>query len=76
MEYNDCTLTDAGAPVNQVGAIVMETVPALTVVPTRQIDTVGVNVALDQDLRTLVNVWWKHSISDAINIIFSQRSYE
>jgi hypothetical protein len=48
----------------------METVPALTVVPARQVDTAGVIVALDQALRTLVNVWGKHSTSDAINIIF------
>lgn len=50
-------LTDAGAPVEQVGAIVMETTSAFTVVPARQVDTAGVVVALNQALCTLVNIW-------------------
>lgn len=74
MEYNDCTLTDAGAPVNQVGAIVMETVPALTVVPARQVDTAGVIVALDQALRTLVNVWGKHTVYLMPSTLFFTKS--
>lgn len=49
-------LTDAGAPVEQVGAIVMETTSAFTVVPARQVDTAGVVVALNQALCTLVNI--------------------
>lgn len=49
-------LTNAGAPIQQVGAIVMETTPALAVVPARQVDTAGVVVALDQALCTLVDI--------------------
>lgn len=51
-----CVLTDAGAPVEQVGAIVMETTSAFTVVPAGQVDTAGVVVALDQALCTLVDI--------------------
>ena len=50
-------LTGTGAAVQQVGAIVMETVSALTVVPAREVDTVGMVVALDQALHTLVDIW-------------------
>ena len=50
-------LTGTGAAVEQVGAVVMVTVSALTVVPAREVDTVGMVVALDQALRTLVNIW-------------------
>lgn len=49
-------LTDAGAPVEQEGAVVMETTPALAVVPAGQVDTAGVVVALDQALCTLVDI--------------------
>lgn len=48
--------TDAGAPIQQVGAIVMETASALAVVPAGQVDTAGVVVALDQALYTLVDI--------------------
>ena len=50
-------LTNAGAPIQQVGAIVMETTSALAVVPAGQVDTAGVVVALDQALCTLVDIW-------------------
>ena len=55
----DCneTPTATGAAVQQVGAIVMETVSALTVVPAREVDTVGVVVTLNQALCTLVDIW-------------------
>lgn len=49
-------LTDAGAPIKQVGPIVMETTSAFTVVPAWQVDTAGVVVALNQTLCTLVDV--------------------
>lgn len=49
-------LTNAGAPIKKVGAIVMETTSAFTVVPARQVDTAGVVVALNQDLCTLINI--------------------
>lgn len=49
-------LTNAGASIQQVGAIVMETVSALAVVPAGQVDTAGVVVALDQTLRTLIDI--------------------
>lgn len=49
-------LTNAGASIQQVGAIVMETTSALAVVPAGQVDTAGVVVALDQALRTLVDI--------------------
>lgn len=52
-----CVLTNAGAPIQQVGAIVMETTSALAVVPAGQVDTAGVVVALDQALCTLVDIW-------------------
>lgn len=51
-----CMLTNAGAPIEQVGAIVMETTSAFTVVPAGQVDTAGVVVALNQALCTLVNI--------------------
>lgn len=51
-----CMLTNAGAPIEQVGAIVMETTSAFTVVPARQVDTAGVVVALNQALCTLVDI--------------------
>lgn len=51
-----CALTDAGAAVEQVGAIVMETTSAFTVVPAGQVDTAGVVVALNQALCTLVDI--------------------
>lgn len=35
----------------------METTSALAVVPAGQVDTAGVVVALDQTLRTLVDIW-------------------
>lgn len=54
-------LTDAGAAVQQVGAIVMETTPALAVVPAGQVDAAGVVVALDQALRALVDIWGETS---------------
>lgn len=54
-------LTDAGAAVQQVGAIVMETTPALAVVPAGQVDAAGVVVALDQALRALVDIWGQTS---------------
>lgn len=47
---------NAGAPIEQVGAIVMETTSAFTVVPAGQVDTAGVVVALNQTLCTLVNI--------------------
>lgn len=50
-------LTNAGAPIQQVGAIVMETTSALAVVPAGKVDTAGVVVALDQALCTLVDIW-------------------
>lgn len=48
--------TNAGAPIQQVGAIVMETTSALAVVPAGQVDTAGVVVALDEALCTLVDI--------------------
>lgn len=51
-----CMLTNAGAPIEQVGAIVMETTSAFTVVPAGQVDTAGVVVALDQALCTLIDI--------------------
>lgn len=51
-----CMLTNAGAPIEQVGAIVMETTSAFTVVPAGQVDTAGVVVALNQALCTLINI--------------------
>lgn len=51
-----CVLTNAGAPIEQVGSIVMETTSAFTVVPAGQVDTAGVVVALNQALCTLVNI--------------------
>lgn len=50
-------LTNAGAPIQQVRAIVMETTSALAVVPAGQVDAAGVVVALDQALCTLVDIW-------------------
>lgn len=52
-----CVLTNAGAPIELVGSIVMETTSAFTVVPARQVDTAGVVVALNQTLCTLINIW-------------------
>lgn len=49
-------LTNAGAPIQQVGAIVMETTSALAVVPAGQVNTAGVVAALDQALCTLVDI--------------------
>lgn len=49
-------LTNAGAPIQQVRAIVMETTSALAVVPAGQVDAAGVVVALDQALCTLVDI--------------------
>lgn len=49
-------LTDAGAPIQQVGAIVMETTSAFTVVPAGQVDTAGMVVALNQPLCTLIDI--------------------
>lgn len=48
--------TIAGAPIQQVGAIVLETTSALAVVPAGQVDTAGVVVALDQALCALVDI--------------------
>lgn len=47
---------NAGAPIEQVGAIVMETTSAFTVVPAGQVDTAGVVVALNQDLCALIDI--------------------
>lgn len=47
---------NAGAPIEQVGAIVMETTSAFTVVPAGQVDTAGVVVALNQALGALVDI--------------------
>lgn len=51
-----CMLTDAGAAVEQVRAIVMETTSAFTVVPAGQVDTAGVVAALNQALCALVDI--------------------
>lgn len=51
-----CVLTNTGASIQQVGAIVMETTSALAVVPAGQVDAAGVVVALDQALRTLIDI--------------------
>lgn len=50
-------LTNAGAPIEQVGSIVMETTSAFAVVPAGQVDTSWVVVALDKALCTLVDIW-------------------
>lgn len=73
-----CLLTNAGASIELVGSIVMETTSAFTVVPARQVDTARVVVTLNQALCTLINICrYEHTAtSEPVKTVFLEKKHE